>query len=318
MALSAIERIRQQREATKLNRAGQTRTYKFKPGKTVFSILPGHTDPDAFYRKFGMHYIKSKKDDFVVAVGDRQITFDETCPVRDGLVDTVRYANSIGDDELAESAKKSIARPAFLYNIIVHQDPDKKPEDAPQLVSLSESLNDDLFAILEEYLADGGDDLLRWKERLLFVIEREGTGPKDTKYKVYPAPKRASVDPSKLAQAVNLEEFVQAQFTDSVNKALAYISVTTGKAVAGTAFAAALTSTPGTATPALEGPKVDDGDLLAGDDDDLLAESPAAARVADAPALASSRTTDAVFEDVTPSASSDDLLAEIDALSSAA
>lgn len=319
MALSAIERIRQQREATKLNRAGRTQAYKFKPGKTVISILPGHEDPEAFYRKCGMHYIKSVKDEFIVAVGDRQHTFDESCPVRDGLVDTIRYANSIGDDDLAESAKKSLAKPTFLYNVIVHQDPDKKAEEVPQLVSMSETLNDSLFGILEEYLADGSDDLLRWNDRIAFVVEREGTGQKDTRYKIYPAPKRVSVAPAKLAQAVNLEEFVQAQFTDSVKKALAYISVTTGKAVAGTAFAAALTSVPGSAVSAaaLAAPS-DDGDLLAGDDDDLLAESPAAARVAEAPALASSRTTDAVFEDVAPSTASDDLLAEIDALSSAA
>jgi hypothetical protein len=323
MAISALERIKQQREAIKLNRAGQTRAYKFKEGKTVISILPGHADPEEFFRKFGLHYLKNKKDEFVVAVGDRSICFDEPCVVRDGLVDMIRYANSIGDDDLSESAKKSLARPAYLMNIMVHQDPDKKAEEFPQLANFSESLGDQIFSILEEYLAEGADDLLRWKDRLLFVVERTGTGAKDTKYKVYPAAKRMSVDPSVMAKAVNLEEYVKAQFTDSVNKALTYISTATGRPVSGSAFAAALTAPVGGATAALEGP-VETATVVPSSDEDLLAEAPAPAakRVEEAPALAAARTVDAEFEDVTaaaetPTKSDDDLLSEIDALAAA-
>lgn len=316
MALSALERIKQQREQIKLNRAGQTRAYKFLEGKTVISILPGHDDPEAFFRKFGMHFIKSKKDDFVVAVGDRELTFGEPCPVRDGLVDTIRYANSIGDDDLAESAKKSIAKAAFLMNIVVHQDPNKKAEEFPQLANFSENLGDQLFSILEEYLEDGSGRLLRWEDRIAFVIERTGTGQKDTRYKVYPAPRSVSVDPSIMSKAVNLEEYVRAQFTDSVNKALAYISTATGRPISGSAFAAALTAAPGEGgSAALPAP-----DVTPSDEEDLLSAPPTEEkRKAEAPALDKARAIDAEFEDVAPktapTATDDDLLAEIDALS---
>lgn len=309
MATSALERIKQQREAIKLNRAGQTRAYKFKEGKTVISILPGHEEAEAFFRKFGMHYIKNKKDDFIVAVGDRSICFEEPCPIRDGLVDMIRYANSVGDDELAESAKKSLAKNSYLMNIMVHQDPDGKAEENPQLANFSESLGDQIFSILEEYLADGADDLLRWNDRLLFVVERTGTTVKDTRYKVYPAAKRKSVEPSVMSKAVNLEEYVRAQFTDSVNKALAYIGTSTGRPVSG-ALAAALTPAPSAA--ALPSPAVepsDEEDLLAGTSDKRSDASPA---------LEKTHTVDAEFEDVVskaaPTVSDDDLLAEIDSL----
>lgn len=306
--MSLLDKIKGQREAIKVNRAAMTRAYKFRPGKTVISVLPAHGDkPEDFFRKFGMHYLKNKKDEFVVAVGDRSITYGEECPVRDGLVEMIRYANRIGDDDLAEKAKKSLGKPAYLFNGIVHQDPDKKAIEEPQLFQLSESLMDQFFSILEEYIAEDSTALLGWNDRLLFVVEREGTTVTDTKYKIYPAPKRLSVKPEVMTKAVNLDEYIAGQFAEGVQKALTFIATTTGRAVSGSAVASALT---GGGSAALEAPK----EVAVVDTEDLLAEAPAAAaRKADAPALEKATTTDAVFEDV-PTSAPDDLLAEIDAL----
>jgi hypothetical protein len=322
--VSILSKVRGQREAIKLNNAGRTRAYKFKVGKTVISLLPLHSDlslspnEQGFTRDFGMHYIKNSKGENIVTVGDRETTYGETCPIREGLVDMIRYANSIGDDDMAEAAKKSLGRKNVLMNAVVHQDPDKKAEAVPQLIQMSESLYDQLAAILEEYLTEDEEAALRWNDRLAFVVEREGTGVTDTRYKIYPAAKRLNVKPDVMNQAVNLEEYVTAQFQESVTKALSFIATSTGRAIEGSAFAAALTARPGSA-PALSAPVT-----VAAEDDDLLAEAPSKAG---SPALEASRTEDAVFEDVADDdltgaasapakseASADDLLAEIDAL----
>lgn len=308
---SLLEQIKGKREQIKQDRAAQTRAYKFKPGKTVISLLPLHSDlekPEAergFYRQFGMHFIKNVKGENVVAVGDRSLCFPgQECPVRDGLVEMIRYGNATGDDTLSKIAKESLAKKSYLINGIVHQDPDGKKSDSPELFSFSENLLDQLLSTLEEYLADPGTNVLGWKQRMLFVVEREGTTMTDTRYKIMPLPRKLDVDPSIMTKAVNLEEYVAGQFSD-VPKALSFISTVTGKPVSAAAFAGALTGS--TTTPAIT-------KAPAASDDDLLAAATTAA-----PALARSRTEDAKFEEVTPktpapSTSEEDLLNEIDNL----
>lgn len=321
--MNILERARAQREAIKVSNAGRTKNYKFKPGKTLISLLPLHSaleKPVAerdFNRSFGLHYLKNKKDEFVVAVGDRSITYGDDCPVRNGLVDMIRYGKEIGDDELAEQAQKSLARKSELVGIFVHKNTENK-EEGPQLASFSETLFDQFLAIIEEYAAEDLELPLRWNERLTFVVEREGSTMNDTRYKVYPAAKRLSVDSSVMTTAVDIEKYVEAQFAESVAKALTYIGTITGKAVAGSTAAAALTG--GVSRPALEAPVIEGKARIVeptepsveDDEDDMMAAAPPPKK-AGAPALASTRTEDAVFEDV-PTVSDDDLMAEIDKL----
>lgn len=319
--MNILERAKAQRQSIKETAASRTKAYKFKPGKTLISLLPLHTDlsksaaEQDFSREYGMHYLKNKKKEFIVAVGDRSLTFGEQCPVRDGLVDMIRYANEIGDDEMAEVAKESLARKNVLFNAFIHQNTEKKEEGA-QLVSISESFFDQFLAIIEEYAAEDLESVMRWNERLTFIVEREGTGVNDTKYKVYPAAKRQTIEPTVMAGAVNLDEYIKGQFADSVQKALNFIGQQTGRSLAGSGFAAALTAPVGSgvidSTARLVAPEE------VAEDDDLLAAAPP--RNASAPALASSREVDAEFDDMAPapkpetSASDADLLAEIDKL----
>lgn len=228
--MSLLDKVKQRREEFQTKKASQTRTYKFKPGKTVISILPLHGVKDDFTKQYGMHYIKNRAGDFVAAIGDRQITYGEECPVREALMELRRYASNVGDDELANQTNQSLAKPSNLVNVNVHRDPDGKAEDVPQLCAFSDSLMEQIYSILEEYLADDPSKLLRFDDRLALVIEREGTGLKDTRYKVYPAAKAVSVSPDILSKAVNIDEYIAGQFLDGAQKALAYVASVTGKA----------------------------------------------------------------------------------------
>lgn len=315
--MNVLERARAKREAYKVNQAGRTKTYKFKPGKTLISLLPLHDEVDKpasernYYREYGMHFIKNRKDEFVVSVGDRSLTYGEDCPVRDGLVDMIRYANSIGDDELAEQAKKSLAKKNVLIGVFVHKNTEGKEEGA-QLISISESLHDQFLAVIEEYAAEDLDAPLRWEDRLCFIVEREGTGATDTRYKVLPAAKRMTVEPSVMTSAVGLDEYIKGQFDEAEKKALSYISSITGKSIEGSGAAAALTG--GASRPAIAAPKEVTATVV-DDDDDLLAAAPP--RTSAPPAMAAARAEDAEFEDVMapatkPELSADDLMAEID------
>lgn len=315
---SLLDKIKGKRAAIAENRASMTRAYKFKPGKTAISLLPLHDDPyeNKFFREFGMHYIKNKLGENVVVVGDRSLCFPgETCPVREGLVGLMRHANNIGDDEMANAAKESLGKGGYLIGGMVHQDPDKKAEADPQLFQFSTDLFDKLLSSLEEYLQDGSDDLLRFNQRLMFIVERTGTTKTDTRYSIYPAAKRIDVDPAVMGKAVNIENYVKGQFDASVAKALSYISTAQGKPLAASAFAAALTAAPGSGTKALPATTV-------ADDEDLLAAAPAVSekRAAASPALAETRVVDAEFTEVaktptpTPSSSAAALMAEIDDL----
>jgi hypothetical protein len=317
-----LDKIKGTKQAIAESRAAMTRAYKFKEGKTVISILPLHTDvskPDDekdFYVPFGQHYVKNKKGETIVVVGDRSLCFPgEECPVRDGLFDLMRKANEDGDTSMVEVVKESLAKESFLMNVIVHQDPDKKAEEAPQLVSLSKNLFDDLASVLEEYLAADMGQLMRWNDRLLLIVERTGKTKNDTRYKIIPAAAKKTIDPSIMSKAVNLPEYVNGQFNTSVTKALSWLSTALGRSLAGSSIAAALAPAPGTA-PALNAPAAHATESV----EDLLATAatPATnARAAAAPAMDKTMAVDAVFEEVPAAAASsatEDLLAEIDNL----
>ena len=318
--MNVLEKARARREQHKVNQAGRTKQYKFKEGKTAISLLPLHADIEKpteqqdYVREYGMHYIKDAKGKMITSVGDRSLTYGETCVVREGLVDLQHYAKDIGDDDLAKQAKDSLAKKSNLIGVYVHKSTEGK-EEGPQIISVSDSFLDQMNSVIEEYAADELDVVTRWDNRLVFVVDRVGTTATDTRYTIGAAKNRATVPAATMSKSINLEEYVKAQFDDSIQKALNYIATATGKSVEGSAAAAALTGGAGAATKAIAAPKADADD---GFDFDVAPSKK------DAPtALDKAKVEDAEFEAVTETAPWDegvggddeeDLLAQIDAL----
>lgn len=324
--MNVLEKARQRRQDIKVSQASRAKLFKFKEGKTLVSLLPLHQDAEKpadqreFSRDYGMHYLKDAAGKLIVSVGDASLTYNQDCPVREGLVDMISYANKVGDDDLAKQAKDSLARKNVLMGVYVHKTPEGKEEGA-QLVSISESLFDQFLAIIEEYAAEDMDVLMQWDERLTFTVERTGTTATDTRYSVIPAAKRFSVSPTVMERAINLDEYIKGQFDESIQKALNFIGSVTGKSLAGSSAGAALTGGAGKSAPALEGPKESKPYDPAEDPDFAPAKAVVDERKAPPAALDKAKIEDAEFEEAAPweeaSASSDedeDLLAQISAL----
>lgn len=316
--MSILDKVKQRREQYKVNQAGRAKVYKFKEGKTIISFLPLHEDltknpvEQDFVREYGMHYLKDAKGKLIVSVGDASLTYGRDCPVREGLVDMIGYAKEIGDDDLAKQAKDSLARKNILMGVYVHKTPNGEYENTAQIISVSENFFDQLSAILEEHIEEDPSRLLRFDNRIAFIVERTGTTSTDTRYTIIPAGKGQTIPADTMDKAVNLDEYIKGQFDDSIQKALNFIGTVTGKSVAGSAAEAALTG--GTTAPKLEGPKTTA--KVVEDEEDDFAPAPskrtAPPSALDKAVVEDAEFTDAPWEgDAATSEEDEDLLAQI-------
>lgn len=250
MALKDI--IAAKRQAMTDKDAGRVRAQKFPNGKTVIRLLPGHGDPDEFFQEIGIHWIKNKAGETVCAVGDRQICFQEPCPVREAINELVHFGQANGDDALVKRAKDMMAKSRYFVNgvIMASAGADVKKNEAV-LLEFSESTFNKLLSIMQDYM-DADHEPLDLEKGVAFVIERSGSGL-DTEYSVSAAPKNfGTISTAVLEKRIDLAAYKRAQFDERAKTAIAAISKELGRPLDADAIAR-LTAPVG--TKAIEGPK---------------------------------------------------------------
>jgi hypothetical protein len=218
-ALTVAERIAQKRGGVAASRSKGLRTYKFKSGKTKFRILPA-LDPNAdFERKFGKSYLKTFDEKQFFAIGDRDVTYGQTDPIREMIFDAMRVAPT---QDIKEHFQKCLAQPRYIFNALILDDKDQAPGD-PVLIELSETGYDNVMAQFELYAdADPTHDLASLDRGHVFQVEK--TGEKlDTRYSFLATPQQAKLDPKILDKLIDMDAWITSQFEGLETKAIEFL-----------------------------------------------------------------------------------------------
>ncbi len=246
-AMTTRERIAAMRAGIAQNRSKGLRPYKFKGGTTSFRILPAAdtkdtpTNSGAFDRRYGKTYLKSFDGQNFFGIGDRDITYGETDPIKELIFDAMRQAP---DNETKEHYRKMLASPRHIFCALILDDKDQ-PATEPVLIEVSEGAFDGILSQFEAWTeADEDYDLASLENGHVFKCEKTGSGL-DTKYTFTVTPKKAKLNPAILDKVIDLDAWIASQFEGLETKALEFLGRLNGAAgIALNAQLAASAATP--------------------------------------------------------------------------
>lgn len=304
-ALSASERLKLRRGEIAANQSKGLKPYKFKAGTTKFRILPAKTDdpsdPGRFDRRYGQTYLKSFDGKNIGSIGDREITYGQTDPIRDLLWAANREA---GTKELKDHYYGMIARPRIVFNALILTDPDQDAT-TPVLIDVSESAFDGIIAQAEVWADSTNKDIFSLADGHVFQVEKTGSGM-DTSYTFTATPQAAPLNASILDKLIDMDAWITSKFEGAEQRCLEALQKL--NAAAGLSFtppagllgnAAAPANTPqiaAPATPSVGAPPAAAPAMVTTIIDDGLPESAAPAGTVNAAPVEAVE--DAVFEPV--------------------
>jgi len=230
MTMTTAERIAARRQKTADKKAGNQSAYRFKQKKTTIRILPtwraaDHEDP-TFFHDFGQTWIKDLDGNVLAVVGDAKMTFGDEDPVRD-LID--RAVAGAKTDAQRKHYKDMKAKPRILVNALILDDKDINAT-VPQIVEFSETQFDTILKDMEE-AEKAGDDVLSLTKGFDITVEKSGSGL-ETKYAFTLARRASAVDGDPMAQIVDIDAFIRAQFTDNARAINAIKAISQGESLA--------------------------------------------------------------------------------------
>lgn len=181
----ALEKAQEAKEAQNNANRDFLPFVKFPEGKTKIRIIPPNKkhDPDDWFVPVGLHY----------NVGDS--TFPIVCPYETywaendcPICEAVRGLYADGDKDTASSIS---VRKRYYVRVLVRG----KEEEGPHIWNLSQTAFNDLAELItsEEF------KLVDWVNAHDIIVNRTGTGPKNTRYTNTPLPKTSPVLSSKEA-----------------------------------------------------------------------------------------------------------------------
>lgn len=169
---------------------------KLGVGKNIVRFLPPRLGEDFIVLLF-QHYIKvDGAERATVFVCPRKMTNGkQRCPACE-RADALQNSGRVSDQKAAGSF---IASKRWLTNVINR----KNPDEGPRILAFGKTIKDDLRSIRENEVAGG--DFTHPEKGFDILIEREGTGKDDTKYKVLPARQssKLNADPAVIAEWIN-------------------------------------------------------------------------------------------------------------------
>lgn len=246
------------RQKSKERKAGSTRLFKWKNGKTKFRFLPGLSVPADFFREYGLHWLRDQDGKPIGAVGDRSICYEgEECIIRDGLQEAKRYANQIEDEKLEERVGNMLAKSRYIALIEVIDAPGEVPSE-PVLADFPYGTFNAILSMMEDVFEEAeseedGTAQIIGDNAIVFQIEREGSGM-NTEYTPTITRKSAPMSEGALEGAVSIDDWIAAQFeAPKLASATKVISEMLGRPLDSDIIEGALTSS-ASETKALEGP----------------------------------------------------------------
>jgi len=230
-ANSIKERLAQKRGEIAANKSKGVRTYKWKPGKTLFRIIPPTDGSLDFDRKFGKMWLKSFDGQQKFSIGDRDITFGESDPIKDMIFRAMREAPN---EEVREHYKEMLAATKHVFQVYILSvngapDPDA-PADKPQIVEVSETQFDKILGQFEIYSdMDETHDLASKERGHVFMCEKAGTGF-DTTYTFAATPKPMPLTDAQVAAQMDIDAWIQGEFEGLEAKAVEFLGKLNGAA----------------------------------------------------------------------------------------
>lgn len=320
--MSLKDKIAAQRKQIADTKASYQRSYKFKVGQTLIRVLPGCGDTrdeqEDFAVDYGAHYIKDPRDStkLLAVVGDAEICYGKSDPVRQAITDYIHRCNERGDETSAKAAKEWLARKSHIMNIKVCAGPDSENNGKVVIWEASDNQYDAVLATVLNSL-EAGLDPFDLNGGLVIQVERVGTGVQDTKYTFQPylAANKYPGTPADLEARANLKSYRDGKFGQSVLKALGVMSNLLGYDVTTTAVGAALAGNSPTSTASqLSAPQTQPVTAADPSDDmDLLATDPVIDAVFE-PVAEATATTPVATPAASPATADADIMAELDAL----
>lgn len=218
-ALSVADRLAARRGKIAASRSKGQRLYKWKPGKTVFRILPDKENGD-FDRPYGLTWIKSFDGQQKLSIGDRYVTYGEDDPIRDMIFTAMRESPT---EEIKKHFQEMLASARSVFQVLIitvngAPDPDA-PADTPQLVDVSQTQIENIIAQFMTYSdMDPTYDLASKDRGHLFSCEKSGTGF-DTKYSFLATPQVFPIGDDVIAKMIDLDGWIEGEFEGREQKA---------------------------------------------------------------------------------------------------
>lgn len=231
-ALSVKDRLAAARGQIAANKSKGTRVYRWKPGKTVFRILPAKDGvPLTFSRTFGKMWLKSFDGQQKFSIGDRDITYGEADPIKDMIFQGMRLAPT---EEVKEHYKEMLANTRSVFQALIISvngapDPDA-PATQAQIVEVSETQFDNILAQFEQWADQNPEYDLAGKDTgHLFTCEKTGTGF-DTKYNFLATPQKAPLKQEVIDAQHDIDAWIQGEFEGLEAKAIEFLGKLNGAA----------------------------------------------------------------------------------------
>lgn len=184
----------------------------FKPpiGRSVVRFLPPKPGVQKPFRVVYQHYLRPAGGSPIVFTCPR-MEAKKHCPICD---EADRFKRS-GNQADRERAYELFPSRRVFANIIDRKD----PEAGPKVFAFGKTIHEALIAIRKD--EDAGGDFTNPEDGFDIVIEREGSGQTDTKYKVLPSRKQSPLgDMSWIEQQHDLERLAQIRTAEEMSKAL--------------------------------------------------------------------------------------------------
>jgi hypothetical protein len=290
-ALSIADRLAMRRGEIAQNKSKGLRPFKLPQGKTLFRIIPQKGYPDniapgtfGVERRFGMTYLKSLDGKNIGSIGDRDITYGQSDPVRDMIFQAMREAPS---QDVKDHYRGLLANPRIVFCALILNHPQSQNPQEPVLLEVSETAFDEGILAQAQVWADTGVDVFDPTDGHVFQVEKSGTGI-DTSYTWAVTPQKAPLGQAVLDKVIDLDGWVTSLFEGKEQRcfeALAKLNASAGLAIAAPVATPQIAAPATAAAPQLTAPAA------------APAPAPAPAQPA-APTMVTHAVEDADFEEV--------------------
>lgn len=172
-----------EKESASMEGGGNTEFFKLKVGKNVVRFLPPKLGMRSPFRVVWTHYIRKPDQKDPVSFACPMKEANRKCPVCEKA------------DSLKRSGNEADYKRAFeLFpkrRVYAHVVDRENPEKGVQVLGFGKTIHEALVKIRKD--PDAGGDFTDPEAGFDIIIERTGTGPKDTEYQVMAARKQSKL-----------------------------------------------------------------------------------------------------------------------------
>lgn len=225
MSASLLSALKAKQQELK-NKTGREKTVKPPAGSSRWRILPNwKDDPNAlFSHDYGQHFIKDFSGTVKAVYVCTLRTFNKPCPICEAMA---RAATSASDENAKKLIEEARAQQVYLVNAVRKTDKGVYEKEV-SILALPMTAFNALVTVATQYAESDELDIFDPVKGYDVIIDRSGTGPKNTKYTVMVAPKSSAIDAEYLAKRVDLEQYCDQEYEQGKTAALVALAAVSG------------------------------------------------------------------------------------------